>query len=125
MTDSSVHPNAYTRYLLDALQREAAAAQALKEAEEKRKRDEEAAEQARLTAERTAALQVTICCTWSPVDRAQAAPLVQRCLSRDTLVTDGVAPARRESHQPRLPLVRGLRGSKTLPCSTSEVLCKI
>jgi phage terminase Nu1 subunit (DNA packaging protein) len=40
------------------VQREAAAERALKEAEEKRKRDEEAAEQARLTAERTAALQV-------------------------------------------------------------------
>ena len=39
-------------------QREAAAERALKEAEEKRKRDEEAAEQARLVAERTAALQV-------------------------------------------------------------------
>ena len=46
------------RCLLVPLQREAAAEQALKEAEEKRKRDEEAAEQARLVAERTAALQV-------------------------------------------------------------------
>ena len=44
--------------MLGWLQREAAAERALKEAEEKRKRDEEAAEQARLVAERTAALQV-------------------------------------------------------------------
>ena len=48
----------YQPWLLGWLQREAAAEQALKEAEEKRKRDEEAAEQARLVAERTAALQV-------------------------------------------------------------------
>jgi hypothetical protein len=44
--------------MLGWMQREAAAERALKEAEEKRKRDEEAAEQARLVAERTAALQV-------------------------------------------------------------------